>query len=360
MFKCFKKNKLNTIELNTIELNTIPEKIKQTKNFNTIPNKVIVNIISLLDYKSILKIIYFDKQLSNFNKMIPYSHYTDCKSINEIELYYLFKIGIKIDVLNLSDFYFLFPELNKNQITLNYLHTLNISSILYGDISKLILGCPELRNLNISKCYNFSNNDCKIFSLIPKLIILNMSYCSRVTSLVFESLKYLKDLEDFNVSGCFHICNQNIQNILKNDKIKKLLLENCWKINDESFEYLPNSLEQLNILTHNILSEHKINEIINYFKKKKNNSIYYEHISNNYYILKTNNKLYKFYYLKTNDYIELIDWLDLDNSQRIYKKILNTLDKFEKREIMEYIISTFHKELTDIDKMRLFAISKSI
>ncbi len=107
-------------------------------------------------------------------------------------------------------------------------------------LSDLVKGIPDLESLNLSGCYNLSDNELAFNKEIPKLKTLNLSLCKEVTD---HSLGRIatncKNLEAVDLAGCSKITNNGLLYVswgLK--KLKRLNLRSCRQISDQGIGYL--------------------------------------------------------------------------------------------------------------------------
>lgn len=109
-------------------------------------------------------------------------------------------------------------------------------------LKELIQGIPNLESLNLSGCYNLSDNnlDLAFNREMSSLKCLNMSLCKEVSDKNLARIaSRCKNLETLDLGGCSKISNDGIFHVaigLKN--IKKLNLRSCRNISDVGLRHL--------------------------------------------------------------------------------------------------------------------------
>ncbi|XP_020283998.1 F-box/LRR-repeat protein 14 [Pseudomyrmex gracilis] len=113
---------------------------------------------------------------------------------------------------------------------------------LRRSLSDVLKGVPNLEALNLSGCYNITDNGLmNAFNQeYPSLTELNLSLCKQVTDASLGRIaQFLKNLEHLELGGCCNITNTGLLLIawgLK--KLKRLDLRSCWHVSDLGIAHL--------------------------------------------------------------------------------------------------------------------------
>ncbi|XP_057338209.1 F-box/LRR-repeat protein 14 [Microplitis mediator] len=108
-----------------------------------------------------------------------------------------------------------------------------------GDVIRSI---PNLESLNLSGCYNITDQGLNnaICNIVTSLTRLNLSLCKQVSD---QSLKKISEsipnLESLELGGCCNVTNNGLAFVswgLK--KLKILDLRSCWHVSDQGIAYL--------------------------------------------------------------------------------------------------------------------------
>ena len=113
----------------------------------------------------------------------------------------------------------------------------------------LIRGIPNLESLNMSGCFNLSDNffEGAIHRELPSLTSLNLSNCKEITNASLVVLaKRCKNLETVDLSGCTKITNEGLANLAALEKLKHLNLRSCRQISDPGIGHLCGITESTN------------------------------------------------------------------------------------------------------------------
>lgn len=141
----------------------------------------------------------------------------------------------------------------------------------------LVKGIPNLESLNLSGCFNLSDNmfEGTIHKDVPSLTSLNLSNCKEITnsSLVTIAIR-CKNLETLDLSGCTKINNDGLANLATLPKLRHLNLRSCRQISDVGIGHLcgisevssrpppaASSLESLSLQDCQKLSDESLNYI---------------------------------------------------------------------------------------------------
>ena len=171
----------------------------------------------------------------------------------------------------------LFPSLVKRGIKRVQILSLRRS------LRDVITGIPNLESLNMSGCYNVTDN-CLAHAFIvelPNLVILNLSLCKLVTDIslgrIAQNLKNLetlelggcckitshglvcialglKNLKTLNLRSCRHVSDQGIGQLAGSTSghgtlgLRTLILQDCQKLTDTSLKYISEGLPNLHSL----------------------------------------------------------------------------------------------------------------
>jgi len=95
----------------------------------------------------------------------------------------------------------------------------------------------ELKCLNLHGSKHLSDEAIKIICRLPKLLKLNLSFCSGVTD---NGIKWLKlpNIRVLNLSYCHQLTGKSFQYIATLKTLKELDCSGCGQIGDEGLEYL--------------------------------------------------------------------------------------------------------------------------
>ncbi|KAK3535092.1 hypothetical protein QTP70_003927 [Hemibagrus guttatus] len=113
---------------------------------------------------------------------------------------------------------------------------------LRRSLSYVIQGMPNIESLNLSGCYNLTDNGLghAFVQDIPCLRILNLSLCKQITdSSLGRIAQYLKNLEFLELGGCSNITNTGLLLIAWGlHRLKSLNLRSCRHVSDVGIGHL--------------------------------------------------------------------------------------------------------------------------
>ncbi|XP_065148009.1 F-box/LRR-repeat protein 14a [Paramisgurnus dabryanus] len=113
---------------------------------------------------------------------------------------------------------------------------------LRRSLSYVIQGMPNIESLNLSGCYNLTDNGLghAFVQDISSLRILNLSLCKQITdSSLGRIAQYLKNLELLDLGGCSNITNTGLLLIAWGlHKLKSLNLRSCRHVSDVGIGHL--------------------------------------------------------------------------------------------------------------------------
>lgn len=114
---------------------------------------------------------------------------------------------------------------------------------LRRSLSYVIQGMPNIESLNLSGCYNLTDNGLghAFVQDILSLRILNLSLCKQITdSSLGRIAQYLKNLELLDLGGCSNITNTGLLLIAWGlHNLKSLNLRSCRHVSDVGIGHLP-------------------------------------------------------------------------------------------------------------------------
>ena len=147
-------------------------------------------------------------------------------------------LDIIIDRFNFSNL-----SLNTSSLRLNkYIeyfgrcHTLNLGWCIIDD--QFIIDLANIttqssgfniEDLNLSHCYHITDKSIKYIPLITSLKSLDLSHCQKVTD---SSVKYLTSLYNLNITGCYRITDESIVSLSLSIVLKKLSIGQCQRVTD--------------------------------------------------------------------------------------------------------------------------------
>ncbi|KAI3366406.1 hypothetical protein L3Q82_000560 [Scortum barcoo] len=113
---------------------------------------------------------------------------------------------------------------------------------LRRSLSYVIQGMPNIESLNLSGCYNLTDNGLghAFVQEIPSLRVLNLSLCKQITdSSLGRIAQYLKNLEVLELGGCSNITNTGLLLIAWGlHRLKSLNLRSCRHVSDVGIGHL--------------------------------------------------------------------------------------------------------------------------
>uniref|UniRef100_A0A8C1LWC8 F-box/LRR-repeat protein 14 n=1 Tax=Cyprinus carpio TaxID=7962 RepID=A0A8C1LWC8_CYPCA len=113
---------------------------------------------------------------------------------------------------------------------------------LRRSLSYVIQGMPNIESLNLSGCYNLTDNGLghAFVQEIPSLKVLNLSLCKQITdSSLGRIAQYLKNLEVLELGGCSNITNTGLLLIAWGlHRLKSLNLRSCRHVSDVGIGHL--------------------------------------------------------------------------------------------------------------------------
>ncbi|KAG7258329.1 hypothetical protein CRUP_023664, partial [Coryphaenoides rupestris] len=145
---------------------------------------------------------------------------------------------------------------------------------LRRSLSYVIQGMPNIESLNLSGCYNLTDNGLghAFVQEIPSLRVLNLSLCKQITdSSLGRIAQYLKNLEVLELGGCSNITNTGLLLNLRSCRhvsdvgighlagmtrsaaegclnLEHLTLQDCQKLTDLSLKHVSKGLHKLRVL----------------------------------------------------------------------------------------------------------------
>lgn len=109
-------------------------------------------------------------------------------------------------------------------------------------LTDVFKGIPNLESLNLSGCYNITDNGIQnaLSQEYLSLTELNLSLCKQVTDSALNKIaENLRNLELLELGGCSNITNLGLYWIAGGLKrLKKLDLRSCWIISDQGIAHL--------------------------------------------------------------------------------------------------------------------------
>ncbi|CAJ0962776.1 unnamed protein product [Ranitomeya imitator] len=130
---------------------------------------------------------------------------------------------------------------------------------LRRSLSYVIQGLPDIESLNLSGCYNLTDNGLghAFVQEIPSLRALNLSLCKQITdSSLGRIAQYLKRLEGLELGGCSNITNTGLLLIawglhgLKSLNLRSCrhVSDDCQKLTDLALKHIARGLQGLRVL----------------------------------------------------------------------------------------------------------------
>ncbi|XP_055680156.1 F-box/LRR-repeat protein 14 [Lutzomyia longipalpis] len=109
-------------------------------------------------------------------------------------------------------------------------------------LKEVITGVPNLESLNLSGCYNITDNNLyQSFCMdMQHLKVLDLSLCKQITDTSLGRIgSQMKNLEVLELGGCSNITNTGLMLIAWSlKKLKRLNLRSCWHISDQGIGHL--------------------------------------------------------------------------------------------------------------------------
>lgn len=124
-------------------------------------------------------------------------------------------------------------------------------------LASLIQACPNLQTLNLTRCYQITDQGLASLSQLKQLQTLHLEECIVITDERLASLAQLKQLRTLNLTECDQITDEGLASLGQLRNLQRLNLKGCRKITDEGLASLT-QLPQLQIL--NLTGCHKITD----------------------------------------------------------------------------------------------------